>query len=288
MPIFRKIGRFRISKWVILSMLSFFSCKNHPTHSYPDGGYSYSSLIAAEDSDFYFVPLRNKFTRKDSLFYSYQYQLYKYFDEPNLSLHPEDSDVFRFVIGGPFDEPIIIKLVGHEMVVKTMTSLNSMISFSDGKLTDLEALHYHILERRYPIGEKAYKPWVKHYLDSMVAIYPRLMDVKYYDYLIKKRIVPADSPFVYATKKITLDPLQYDSFIHLLDTSGYWKLPYWVECKEPPMDGWGFDLEANTQEKYNFVATSLCGKNDESTKFKKACMLLIEYAGLSKKFNLLH
>jgi hypothetical protein len=73
----------------------------------------------------------------------------------------------------------------------------------------------------------------------------------------------------------------------MLDTSGYWKLPYWVECKEPPMDAGGVELEANTKEKYNFVATSVCGINDESTKFKKACMLLIKYAGLSKKFNLL-
>jgi hypothetical protein len=287
MTIIKETGRFRISGWIIISLMLFFSCKNNIGRIYPDGGYNYPTLIMAQDSDFYFVPLRNKFSRTDSLFYSYQYQLYKYFDEPNLSLRAEDSDIYRFVISGPFDEPIIIKLEGHEMMVKMVTSHNSMISFSDEKLTELEALHYHILERRFPIGEKAYKPWVKHYLDSMVAVYPQLLDVKYYDYLIKKRVVPADSPFVYATKKIILEPQHYDSFIHMLDTSGYWKLPYWVDCKEPPTDGWGFDLEANTKEKYNFVSTSLCSISDESTKFKRACMLLIQYANLSGKFNLL-
>ena len=266
-------------------MLLFFSCQNHPTHIYPDGGYSYPSSITTDDTNFYFVPLRNRFTREDSLFYSNQYRLYKKFDEPNLSLHAEDSDIFRFVISGTFDEPVIIKLEGHQMVVKTTTSHG--FSFDDKRLTELEALHYRILQRRYPIGEKEYNPWVKHYLDSMVAVYPQLLDVKYYDYLIKKGTVTADSPFVYTENRITLDPNQYDSFIHLLDTSGYWELPYWVECKEPPMDGWGFDMEANTKQKYNFVATSLCGINDESTKFKKACMLLIEYAGLSKRFKLL-
>ena len=276
-----------MSKWIIPGLLLFLSCKNNTRGRCPDGGYNYPVSVTASDSDFYFVPLRNVFTRKDSLNYSYQYHLYKYFDEPNLSLHAEDSDVFRFVISGPFNDPVIIKLVGHEMLVKTVTSHNSMITGSDEKLTELEKLHYHTLERRYPIGEKEVKPWVKHYLDSLVALYPRLLDVNYYDYLIKKRIVPADSAFVYATRRKTLDHQQYDAFINLLDTSGYWKLPYWIDCKDPPFDGWGFDLEANTGEKYNFVATSSCEAADESLKFRKACMLLIGYAGLSKKFDLL-
>ena len=276
-----------MSKWMILGFLLFHSCKNNLRRKYPDGGYSYLVSVTAGDSDFYFVPLKNVFTRKDSLNYSYQHYLYKYFDEPNLSLHPEDSDVFRFVISGPFDDPVMIKLVGHEMVFKTVTSHNSMIGGTDDKLTELEKLHYQILEKRYPIGEKAYKPMVKHYLDSLVALYPRLLDVNYYDYLIKKRIVPADSAFVYTTSRITLDNQKYDAFINLLDTSGYWKLPYWIECKDPPADGWGFDLEANTREKWNFVATSSCEISDESLKFRKACTLLIEYAGLSKKFSLL-
>ena len=105
-----------------------------------------------------------------------------------------------------------------------------------------------------------------------------LVNSNYYKQLIEKVIVKSKTPFVYSTASIVLTGKQYDQFMNLLNNSGYWNLPYSIKCDDPPMDGVGFILEANTKDRYNIVGASSCGDSNSSTKLKIACQRLIDYS----------
>ena len=273
---------------ILIIVICTITCKSPTVGKFPDGGYSYPSFISESDSTFYFVPLKNKLNKRDSILYAYAYLLYQGFNEPNLSLRYAGHDIIRLTYMEAFKNPLIIKLTEKELIVKTVKAgrVFPVDDETDDRLTKLEKSHYHILERDYPIGEKQNTPPIKHYLDSMINIYPQLQDPSYYLYLIKKRVVPSDPPVVYITKTKTLSQEQYETFIDLLNKSGYWNLPYFVECSEPPNDGYGFTLEVNTKEKYNVVSTGVCDVINKSKGLKKAAQKLIEYAGLESRINL--
>src|SRR5689334_3824860 len=59
-------------------------CKN--SINYPEGGYDYPKKV--EDSNYYYYPFQNVFSRRDSFWNGLMYVSYKAFDEPNLSLRP--------------------------------------------------------------------------------------------------------------------------------------------------------------------------------------------------------
>ena len=61
-------------------------------------------------------------------------------------------------------------------------------------------------------------------------------------------------------------------------------MPFKVECKDPPWDGYGFYLEANTKKKYKIVSTTGCP--GDTTKFTKACQKMVELAKIDKEINL--
>jgi len=273
---------------ILIILICTITCKSPAVSRFPNGGYGYPSSISKADSTFYFVPLKNKLSKRDSILYAYAYLLYQGFDEPNLSLRYAGQDIIRLAYMGAFENSLIIKLTGNELIIKTVKAgrVFPVNDESDDRLTKLEKRHYYILRRDYPTGETQNTPRIQHYLDSMINIYPQLLDPAYYLYLIKKRIVPSDPPVVYITKTKTLSQEQYETFIDLLNKSGYWSLPYFVECSEPPNDGYGFTLEVNTKEKYNAVSTGVCEVINKSIGLKKAAQKLVAYAGLESKINL--
>jgi len=53
---------------------------------YPEGGYDYPKNPTAKDARFYFYPLRDSFSRKDSFFKAAEFFYFRHLHEPNLSL----------------------------------------------------------------------------------------------------------------------------------------------------------------------------------------------------------
>lgn len=76
----------------------------------------------------------------------------------------------------------------------------------------------------------------------------------------------------------------FEFFISEINNSGFWQLPYIVPCSEPLADGFGYSLEVNTKNKYQVVAVSGCPS--DSTKLKKVCQRLINFAGLANDIDL--
>jgi hypothetical protein len=78
---------------------------------------------------------------------------------------------------------------------------------------------------------------------------------------------------------------QYSSLIQQINLSGFWAMPYRVECEDPAMDSDGFTLEANTKKKYKIVSVGGCP--GDTTKFTKACQKLIDFAKMDKEMHLI-
>lgn len=80
----------------LLSLHFFISCNSDEEIVYPQGGYSYLKKVAASDTNFYFLPIRNSISRRDSINILIEKMIYTSFNEPNLSIAPPAEDVFRF------------------------------------------------------------------------------------------------------------------------------------------------------------------------------------------------
>lgn len=258
------------------------SCNN--SIKYPVGGYDYAENSAIKDTSFYFYPLRNIVSKRDSIRCAFESNFFNAFNEPNLSLSTKGKDIFRFTFEGFKSRPVIITLVEAKIIIKEGYD-SEYYNEDETKLTEVETLHRNLLQKYFPINSKPVENPIKKYLDSVIQLYPQLLDSKYYYSLINKTIVPLEKPFAYKTHIILLSKEKYDTLINIIDASGYWSLPYKRECENETMDGYGFTLEANTQRKYNIVFSTDCP--GDTTKFTKACQKLIEYANMDKKINLI-
>jgi hypothetical protein len=260
----------------------------HSQIHYPPGGYDYPLQLSARDTNYYHCPIRTKISRRDSLRNAWDYKTYRTLDEPNLSLKPMPADVFRLTYSEALDqEPVIITLTPDTITVKIAKATGYFDHFPDTSLlTPLERQLVTVLDRNYPIDDSTHHSTRKqHYLDSLGRLYPQLYNPACYDSLVRKELASLNPIFTYTTKKI---PITRSDFIHLvtvINASGYWRLPPKLPCQYPPMDGWGYDLEANTAFKYNFVSAGSC-EDSVTHPFTKACQQLVRYAGMDKRIHL--
>ena len=259
----------------------FFSCQTQ--NKYPEGGFDYPKNVSNNDTNFYYYPLKNIEPKRDAFQDTYTYLFYQTFDEPNLSIKPQQKEVFRLTYGGALGESVIITFTEDGIIVKKGSPRN-IYSEDTSQLTGIEKFHLNILNRRFPIDTSGKNPFVKHYLDSLTKLYPQLLQPTYYHKLYDKTIVRNGEKFTYPVTKISLTKQQYDSLIQQINSSGFWAMPYRIECRDPAMDGYSFTLEANTKEKYKIVTVGGC--SDDTTKFTKACQKLIDLAKMDKEIQL--
>ena len=269
---------------IIIVLIFLQSCNHFQRNNLVNQGYPYPSSYKGEDSNDFFYPLRSKFNKGDSLAYSLQYLFYHAFNEPNLSLKYVGTPTYRISFYEAFGRKSIISLSGRKLTVKDSESGSPHPDFDTSRLEGIEKLHYNLLLRSYPLDDTSKRNRRRrHYLDSMIAVYPMLVDANYYKQLIEKVIVKSKTPFVYSTASVVITDKQYDQFVNLLNHSGYWNLPYHIKCDDPPLDGIGFILEANTEDCYNLDGASSCGDSNSSTKLKIACQQLIDYTNFGKQ-----
>lgn len=267
----------------ILLLISFFitSCHEHP--QYPSGGYPYPKNISPKDTIYYSFQLRDSMKPLEKWRDDYSFMFYNVFNEPNLSIHPLPKETFRFLYGDAFGNSVIIVFNKDSLTVKKG---NPTILYDKDttRLSAIENIHLRILDRRFPIDTTGKKPWVKRYLDSMVKLYPQLLDPAYYHLLSDKSRISTGKKFTPEVTKFPITKQQYDSLVLVINTSGFWAMPWNIDCESGMADGYGFHLEANTRTKYKIVETIGC-PNDSSA-FTKACQKIVEVAKMDQKINL--
>jgi hypothetical protein len=267
--------------FLIILTLLFFSCQTQT--KYPEGGYSYPKNISNADTNFYYYPLKDIEPIRDAFQDAYAYLFYQPFDEPNLSIKPQPKETFRLTYSTAFGSSVIITLTEDQIIVKK-GSPYIIYDEDTSHLTDIEKFHFKLLKRRFPIDTIGRNSFVKHYLDSLIKQYPQLLDPTYYHKLYDKTIARNGKKFAYPVTKINLTKQQYSSLIQQINSSGFWTMNYRVDCEYPPMDGYGFTLEANTKKKYKIVSAGSC--SDDTTKFTKACQQLIDFAKMNNEIRL--
>jgi hypothetical protein len=211
------------------------------------------------------------------------------FHEPNLSVRYIGQDEYRLDYGGGLFYPTIIVLTPGTIVVKHETKGLPYPQENENLLDSLERFHYHILRYRYPLDEYVGSPKRKRYFDSLIKIYPQLLSPTYYQHLLKKATDSHAEPFTYYERTYPITDSLYLYLVNLIDSSGYWTLPYTLDCKpeNTVMDGDGFTLEANTRDRYNVVSRPRCAA-DSGLALSKACQQLVKYAHMDDSIHLCH
>ncbi len=266
------------SKFLLLVFSIFvIGCREYP--QYPEGGYLYPKNVTDKNRILYNYHIRDSMTPLEKWRDDYTYIYYGAFNEPNLSIRPLPKETFRFVFSDAFEYSVMITFNRDSMIVKKG---NPTVLYENDttRLSAIENLHLRILNRRFPIDTTGKKPHVKRYLDSMVKLYPQLLDPAYYHKIFDKYRVSTGEKFTPVITRMPLSKQQYTSLIQEINSSGFWSLPWRIDCKAAMADGYGFHLEANTKTKYKVVYVMGCP--DDSSKFTKACQKIIDATGQDK------
>jgi hypothetical protein len=150
----------------------------------------------------------------------------------------------------------------------------------------LERFHYRYLQDKYPL-ENRYRPGIeaKGRADSLIKLYPQLINPAYFKYLSEKARKPVEEPFKFTVVKRHIFYKEFHRLVLLINSAGYWKMPCKIKCDADVREDVGYILEANTKEKYNFVWSYICP--DDKSKFANICQEIIKCAGLDKDINLI-
>ena len=266
----------------VLALLAVTACNNQV--KYPPGGYPYPQHVAAKDTNFYYYPIKDKETRRDSFNDAVETILYQAYNEPNLSIRPLPVSVFRFIYSMYHKPYVIILLTPKEITVKKESVPYEFNYMTDtDRLDPTERNHLSILKRFYPIDEGNYSAPRRHFLDSIGNRYPQLRDPVYYWYLQKKDIILNSIPIKYTTTKIPISPEEYRRLVSAINASGYWRLP--SRHTYPPGGTEGsYSLEANTPQQYHYVHDPY--DLNDSGKYALACQELVNSAKMGKEIRL--
>ncbi len=269
--------------YVTISAIIFLMGCQQST-SFPAGGFDYPQNLSVKDTNLFFYQLVQRESKRDSFQDSYAYLFYRPFDEPNLSIRPQDDETFRLTFSSISGASVIIKLTEKFIIVKEGNAAVLYIN-DTSKLAPIERVHLRILKRKFPIDLAKEKPGSRIYLDSMIKLYPQLMDPEYYRMLYEKTVFCRAQRLNYQEKRIEISSQQFNWLIEQFNESGFWSFPLEVKCQFSPNDGDGFLLEANTKKKYKIVRTVSCP--GDSSKFTKACQELVKFAKMEHEINLL-
>jgi hypothetical protein len=260
------------------------ACVSKPEH--PQGGYSYPKANANVDTNDYSYPIKDLINERDSFRLAY-YQRYWHqaFNEPNLSIRPQDQDVFRLTYQNFAGDAIIITLFENKIVAKQAVKGDPYPEYDSTRLSPLERYHYEILYWNFPIQHPRYKGYWRRHLDSLARVYPQLLDAFYYRQLLDKSLVATNDPLQYAKTEIPISKNKYYRIVNHINSSGYWKMSYETDCIDVWTDGYAYFLEANTKDRYNIVLRTGC--TTDEIPFAKVCQELINAASLERSIKIL-
>jgi len=272
---------------IFIFLFFCWSCNNSKKGAniniiYPAGGYSF--IDPTTDTLFSEYPLKSIMPKKDSVRIAYYgYYFLKSFKEPNLSLRPSPTQIFRLVYEDRATE-CIVTLTETNIQIKQWKHGIVYPERDLDRLTDAEKNLYYIFERYFPLDEKKPFPQTQHRVDSLLKVYPELASTSYYQRLLDKVTDKNIGDVTYSTDNIKICKSEFARLVNLINSAGYWSMPYEIHCNATPMDAGGFVLEANIGSKYNIVNSTHCP--GDTSNYTKACQEIIKAAKLDKKVNL--
>jgi hypothetical protein len=250
----------------------------------PPGGYDYPNDISINDTNDYSYPIRDILSTGDSFNYAY-YERYWHrgYNEPNLSIRPQKEDVYRLTFKDAFGDGVIITLLQNKIIAKQWIKGDPFPEYDSTRLDSVERYLYQILYWNFPVQERIQAGRKR--LDSISKKHPQILDPVYYRQLLDKCLVASRDSLLYTTHELSISTNKYYRLINHINSTGYWKMPYEIECKESVMDGYSLILEANTKAKYNIVLRIGCTK--EENPFIEVCNELINAAHLKRPLEIL-
>lgn len=261
--------------------ICFFSCNNDDkvvNVSFPEGGFAFPKTISANDSNFYFYGIKNLQKPADSLRDAFfGEKILKEFDEANLSIKPSSKVIFRLTSEWESLIDYVITIIQDTIIIKKRTRTNYV--YKDN-MTETERYHENILFSNYPLikNNKNIKESRRRYLDSLIDIYPELLNPNYYRSLLDKMYIPYDSLYSYSVSRMHISETQFKEIVNLINGSGYWQMPYYFDCQIMSTDGSTDILEVNTGTKYNIVKSHYpC---EDSSKYLKTLYEIKKIAGI--------
>jgi len=273
---------------ITLLCIFFLACHQGQMTSFPPGGLNYPTDIATGDSSFYIYQYKDSLSIEDSLEAADygRYFLHGY-DEPNLSIKPQEELVFRFTCEISNSYPIVINLKMNQLIVKERVKGwlypvfdNERLSKSEQKQLQYSELYFRLSGEKKKIDLKR-----RPYLDSLIKIYPKLTDVSAYQELKNKAALKAPEKLQYSIKIVPISPEKFNQLVSLINESGFWTMRKESWCEFPPNDGSYFKLEANTASHYKIVGSPSC--ENDNRKFTLACQEIINAAGMTKQLPLI-
>jgi hypothetical protein len=267
---------------LLFAIAIMIGCKQPVEQLVAVGGHKFLP-VTTNDSSFPYFPLKDKMPKRDSFNNSFYAPAFlSVFEEPNISLRPATSPVYRFIFQCQTSPAYIVNITEDAIIIKEgkqvsyLTAINTLSNPKDDSLLG-------IFKSKYPIkmNDSSLNDNARRNLDSLISIYPELLSKSYYDSLIHEAYLPLAKPFKYKAER---KPIKHEEFIELQNLfirHGYWSMPFNIRCENPPNDGCTFSLEANNVSNYNIVKAGNC--NDQPTGFDSICHAIINAAGLTGK-----
>jgi len=268
----------------IILLCFVFACRNAevPEVEFPAGGYFYPTAVDKRYEDLFCYPLKDSLSPRQSLYDSYfGHHFLAAFDEPNLSLKSQPAAVIRLVYFSVFDQPVVISLMGTQIIVKRGIKGEIYPELDQDRLTEGEKDDFRILENEFPRVDRNTDPKFRPLIDSLLKLYPQFSDPNFGKALLTKQSLPIKNKFSYTTHRIRITKEKFIELISLINNSEYWTMPYYPTCVDPDTDVGGFHLEANTKKKYNIVFALDC--LTDSSQFRNACRELLKAAKISDR-----
>jgi hypothetical protein len=251
---------------------------------FPEGGYPYAKHVLPNEQDFYFYPVRDVIPRKDSVLAAiHQPKLHKGFDEPNLSLRPPKSPIFRLTFEAGLGYIAFLTLTPDSIIVKEIRADTTKSNSDEETLNSLEKEHLRLLGMHYLMDEYKGRLSRKRYLDSLTTVYPQLLDPRYYLSLLHKEYDFDLKTSGYRQWTVAISKRKYRKLVTSINQSGYWKMKYLeLRCPGEKMHPSSYSFEAATPDKYQVVIYMDC---KETTSFQRVMKALMKKGGLDKSIK---
>ncbi len=152
-------------KLLVIFTALLIAC-NSSTKSFPIGGYEYPKLEQNSDTGFIYYQLKDSFSKEDSFKISFLGKHFlKIFNEPNLSIRPQNQVIFRLIYESWYRHTIII-LTKNRITVKKVKKGYSYPFENDSSWNGDKEFYAGIEDFEYqsediPISENTFQTLIK-------------------------------------------------------------------------------------------------------------------------------
>jgi len=262
----------------IIVVLLFFSCKESSIYR---SNVSVNKVLA--DTNTYIRTTKDSISSIDSFQIAFYWRLLiGAFDEEDFGVKQPTEDIIRFTFFEDYN-PVLVSFKKGSITVKESIGGYANLATDTSKLSDIEKLHYQVIFTRLIYRDPHRK--LRRFDDSLVRVYPKLLDPSYYKYLELKAATRDRIGLTYEKRTVDVPEGAFQKVMNAIAQSGFWQLPYNVKCQNIPTDVSSYTIEVNQAGRYKMNSVLSCP--NDSTKLNIACQEIVKLAGLAGKADVL-